>query len=450
MSRASARAGPIGNDLLVAHSLTLEIDGAARIRPEQEEEGDMLARILRGRRSDQGGQAIVLVVVAIVTLLALSAFAVDVGYAYFTHRSLQASADAAALAGAQALPDPSASEALARQYGTTGAGKNHLAGLADVVEQITTKCLTTVPGCSPVNAVVAEETATVPTLFSRVLGIGSFTIKAKATACSPCGVKPLDVMLVVDRTGSMCRAHDGTPDSSCADMSHIKEGLRTFLGFMDPNRQKVGLAVFPPATSVSARCVASVTANYDSKNSPYVVVPLSIDYSTKGVLNSSSQLVSTIDCLKAGGDTAYATAIEKAQAELDAHGRPDVQDVVIFFSDGAANTGPSYYSSSSPYRKQPCHQGVSSAGGVKAKGTIVYSIGYDLDAENGGANQCSIGYGGPPELPAISAYQALSSIASSGSTFYNQPDAGQLNSIYLDIAVNALRGAAGLVDNSTN
>ncbi len=57
------------------------------------------------RRSGEDGQTIVLTVIALVALLALAAFAIDVGYAYYAHRSLQASADAAALAGAQKLPD---------------------------------------------------------------------------------------------------------------------------------------------------------------------------------------------------------------------------------------------------------------------------------------------------------------------------------------------------------
>jgi uncharacterized membrane protein len=54
------------------------------------------------------GQVIVFTVVALIAFAAMAAFVVDVGYAYFTQRSLQASADAAALAGAQQLPDASA------------------------------------------------------------------------------------------------------------------------------------------------------------------------------------------------------------------------------------------------------------------------------------------------------------------------------------------------------
>jgi hypothetical protein len=182
-----------------------------------------------------------------------------------------------------------------------------------------------------------------------------------------------------------------------------------------------------------------------------VIVPLSNDYATRsGELNPSSQLISTIDCLKAAGSTAYANAIEKAQAELSAHGRPDVEHVIVFFSDGAANIGPTYYPANSPYRKQPCHQGVSSAGVVKTSGTTIYSIGYDLNAQDGGANTCRYnGFTGPLETPSISAYSALQQIASSASQFYQEPSASDLSHVYLEIAADFSRGASGLIDNDT-
>ena len=42
--------------------------------------------------------------VALVALLGIGAFAIDVGYAYYAKRQLQSATDAAALAGAQDLP----------------------------------------------------------------------------------------------------------------------------------------------------------------------------------------------------------------------------------------------------------------------------------------------------------------------------------------------------------
>jgi hypothetical protein len=286
-----------------------------------------------------------------------------------------------------------------------------------------------------VNTVVVRQTTVVPTIFAKVLGINQFTIKATATACSPCSSKPLDIMLVLDRTGSMCQTSSGANDPSCTDLNNARNGLLEFVQYMDPAIHKIGLAVFPPATSGGARCNTPASGNYNSTSAVYTVAPLATDYKIGQSLNNSSRLVSTIRCQQGGGSTAYADALEKAQAELtSSRGRPGVQNVIVFFSDGAANTGPTFYSSSSPYRRQPCHQGVNSATTIKNAGTLIYSIGYDLDALNGGANICENGVTGSNESPAITAYDAIRLIATNSDTFFNRPNPGDLTRVYTQIA----------------
>jgi Flp pilus assembly protein TadG len=397
--------------------------------------------------SGERGQAIVVVVLFLAVLLGMAAMVLDVGYAYYTHRSLQASADAAALAGAMELPDSARAQTVAREYGSSTGGKNKRDNIANVTTSVSTKCIQSVPGCDPVNAITVEERAVVDTMFAKVLGVNHFTVRAKSTACSPCGTRPLDVMLVLDRTGSMCQTHSGANDPACTDLNNARDGMKTFLGYMDAETQWVGLGVLPPATTIGNRCATPDTPNYNSTSAKYTIVPLSSDYSVNGALKTSSNLVSTINCQKGGGRTAYANALEEAQKELNLHGRSNVQDVIVFLSDGAANIGPTYYSSSSPYRKQPCHQGVWSAAPIKSKGTLIYSIGYDLDALNGGANKCET-WDSKPESPTITAYQALEQIASGPSHFYNKPSAGQLRTIFTAIAADMSRGSAALIDES--
>ena len=391
-----------------------------------------------------------MVVLFLFVLLGMAAMVIDVGYAFYAQRSLQAQVDAAALAGAQELPDPSRAEAVAYEYSGRAGGRNERSNVRNVTVEVRTRCLTRIPGCDPVNAVVVTEEATVNTLFAGVLGIDTFNVKAKSTACSPCGVKPLDVMLVLDRTGSMCQDHWGRADPACTDLENAKEGMRTFLSFFEENSQWVGLAALPPATSRSRRCNTPDTPNYNSRLSPYVLVPLSSDYGTPdGGLNTNSDLVKTINCQRGGGRTAYADALEHAQAELDRNGRPDVQDIIVFLSDGAANIGPTYYSTTSPYRRQPCHQGVWSAANIKARGTWIYSIGYDLDALDGGANECQ-SYTGSRESPSITAYSALQQIASGPDKFYDKPTPGQLRTIFTQVAADIRKGASALIDESVN
>jgi hypothetical protein len=399
------------------------------------------------------GQVIPLLAVSLVVLLAFLGLVIDIGKAYYVQRSLQSAADAAALAGAADLPLTSTALATAKAYGSGAKMRNDQSKTgATVIETITATCLVSIKGCAPNNAVIVTEEAKVQTAFLQVLGFGQATIDVKATACSPCGARPLDIMLVLDRTGSMCVDHWGNDQHpTCPDLKNAKTGMETFISLLDPTIDRVGLAVLPPAAKLASPCVDPTRTNnynYNLTTAQYVLVPLSSDYSTGTALNTKSALITTLRCVNSVGSTSYASAIDKAQAELAANGRKDVTKVIVFFSDGAANTGPSTYLASDPYRRQPCHQGVTSAGLAKSAKTIVYSIGYDLDALNGGANVCTADTGAG-ETPTISAYQALQQMASGVDNFYNQPSAGQLSTLFTQVAADIGRGAARLVPNDT-
>src|SRR3954452_4453805 len=165
------------------------------------------------RLVETGGQTIVLVVVAMVVFIGMLGMSIDVGYAFYVSRTMQSAADAAALAGAGQLPDTAAAVATARQYGGGAGGKNAPPkSQSPFAETISTKCVQSLPGCAPSNAVTVDETATVNTFFARVLGVPSYTIHAHATACGVCAGRPADVMLVFDRTGSLCTNYDRPRD----------------------------------------------------------------------------------------------------------------------------------------------------------------------------------------------------------------------------------------------
>lgn len=370
-----------------------------------------------------------------VPLLGFVGLVVDVGHAYYTQRALQASADAAALAGAAQLPDPTAAAATAKLYGAAPGGKNARANVSNVTEVITTRCATSLAGCYPSNVITVKETGKVSTPFLGIFGVKNVSITAQGSACGPCGGRPVDLVLVYDRTLSMCMDFYGNQDPSCSKLNNARAGMETLLSTLDPAQDKVGLVVLPPATTTSSRCTAPPLSVYDSQTAAWLLVPLTNQYQLANrKLDHNSLLVSTIDCLPAAGDTAYANAIDTAQAELVKDGRSNAEHVIVFFTDGAANTGPSYYPKLSPYRQQPCHQGITSAGLAKAAGTIVYSIGYTLNGMGGTANQCRAQtYSGPAESPTITAYDAVSQIASNASTFYNQPSAGSLQTIFAQV-----------------
>lgn len=394
------------------------------------------------RKHGQSGQVLPMMIAFLAIVLLMAGSVIDIGQAYRVRIALQASTDAAALAGASKLPDSAAAQSTAQSYSGTAAGKNAILKVGPISATTATSCTNSFPGCRPDNTVVVRQTAKVGTSFLGIIGIHDITITTKSSACSPCGARPLDVVVLLDRTGSMCTFSDGDPDPGCTDLNNAKDGIRTFLGLMDPSANRVALGLFPPASSIGTRCSTPSSSTYNSLSSQYVVVPFSTDYRTGSGLNPSSNLVQSVNCIRAGGSTSYATGIEEAQEYLAANARPNAQRVIVMMSDGAANTGPTYYSSTSPYRRQPCRQGVTSAAAVKAQDTIIYTIGYDLDAQ--GANVCQ-SYTGALESPSITAQSALQQIASPGN-FYNHPSASDLSAVFSAVAYDINAGTARLID----
>ena len=182
-----------------------------------------------------------------------------------------------------------------------------------------------------------------------------------------------------------------------------------------------------------------------------MIVPLSTDYKAPGptgAINSVSNLVSTINCIKRGGGTAYATALDKARTDLETNGRVSAWKVIILLTDGAANTAPTYYASNSPYRTQPCHAAITSATTAKNEKFLVYSIGYDLNSTINGTNLCQNSINGNDESPSITTFDALSQIASPGG-FYNHPAASDLSGVFVRISADIAQGTSRLFDDGT-
>ena len=383
---------------------------------------------------EQRGQVIALMVVALIPLLGMVGLAVDIGYAYYSQRTLQSSADAASLAGASQLPNLPGAIGIAAQYGATSAGKNAVqsGGITGVTENVSERCATSLPGCAPDNAVVVDESGNAATFFLKLFGVNSIPIRVQSTACGPCADRPADIVIVFDRTGSMCQYWNGGNDPACTKLNAAKSGIETMLTAFDPSLDQVGLVVLPPVDAGKSNCATPSSTSYDSTSSKYLVVPLTFAYKANGVLDHSSQLVSTVDCMPSSGSTSYATALEQAQAELVKDGRPNALHYIVFETDGAANTGPTYYPSNSPYRMTPCHQGVSSAAAINAAGTTIFGVGYTLMGQGATSNTCKA-YTGATEA-GITAYQAVQNISSNAGTFFDNEQVTGLDSVFASIA----------------
>jgi Putative Flp pilus-assembly TadE/G-like/von Willebrand factor type A domain len=405
-------------------------------------------------RSSTSGQTLPLVVVFLLTLLLFCGAVIDIGNAYRVKQALQASADAAVAAGAGNLPNTAAANTAAHTLSAENTGKNRIVGVPNVTANVTLDCSTSPNFCNPANTVHITESANIPTYFLRLIGINSISESVHAQACSPCGGLPLDVMIVLDRTGSMAGSK----------LTNAKAGILAFLSGMDPSIDNVGLAVLPPAPTAAQGCtdVSSyfntytpqgqydgAGGTYSLQNAAYVLVPLSNTYATSlGNLNNTSPLISTVNCVQDGGGTAYAEAIDAAYQELQAHGRQGTQKVIVFLSDGAANDAPNFLANTSPYRTNPCGQGVTSAGVAKAAKVLVYTIAYTTSTSDKcyAAVGAKIGtttvtkYDGTLESPAISTVGALQAMATNAGNYYSNPNPTSLTGIFTAISADIMAG----------
>jgi Flp pilus assembly protein TadG len=122
-------------------------------------------------KRNQRGQAFVVTVLMIASLLGLTALVLDVGSWFRAHRQLQATADAAALAGAQALPDdPGTASGLANDY----AAKN-TTGLQGVTVTLSQKYVAN-------DTIKVHVKKPAEGFFSKVFGVDSVDEGASATA----------------------------------------------------------------------------------------------------------------------------------------------------------------------------------------------------------------------------------------------------------------------------
>jgi len=146
------------------------------------------------------GQVTVMAAVLMVFLVAMVAFVLDVGSWFRQQRISQSTVDAAALAGAQSLPsNPAGATTLA----TTFASKN--GGVLGATITIGSKWNTN-------DMITVKQTKSATGFFSKVLGINTVSVHAKATAVAAIpnetlGLAPITVNILhpqLSGTGCPC------------------------------------------------------------------------------------------------------------------------------------------------------------------------------------------------------------------------------------------------------
>jgi Flp pilus assembly protein TadG len=424
--------------------------------------------VVRRVRDGQRGQSLVMLPILLVFLLAAAALVVDMGGLYYSYQDLQDATQAAALAGAQALPNSTATT-IATNYSAVTGGLNarpNLLNVTMVSGYPLLECLTStgVPCSAPANAnaIVVKEQATVRTYFAKVFGVSSLTITSTATASAPGpgGANgPFNVMIVVDTTYSMTNMDT---DSNCSTtrINCALAGVQTLLGTLWPCASKltscgtvtngnvpnpideVGLMVFPGLTSASqvqddTNCsgTAPAIALYD-QTSPgppvYQIVSSSSDFRTSDTataLSATSNIVKAVGgasgcnplTVVGGVGTYYADVITAAQTALITTynqrlaGGVSSQNVLILLSDGnagAAATVNGQQNLPPGEVNNQCHEAITAAQAAAnaTPPTWVYAVAYGAEASG-----CSTDTGSN----AITPCQTMEDIASSPSRFFS-------------------------------
>jgi hypothetical protein len=385
--------------------------------------------IMNDRLKDEHGAIAVLAALTIVILFAAVAFVIDISRLYHERQVLQNAVDFGSLAGAQDLPVQGSSQAnvasaIARTVAIANAPQVATAGLTIVYqcivgdrnadgipdpEDIPFVCGPTgtwssgwvakgsrmIHDCDPFagdkcNTIRLTTSNTIPYYFAPVIGIntGNTGVVAAASCKGACGAasSPVDVVMVLDRTGSMTQG----------DIDNVKNAALAVLDFYDPTQQWVGMVSLPYGQPAN-KCIAygdrrttppTYQAYPNSTASTWQAAGLSSDFKSlaTGLLNPSSVLVQQINCLARAQDFVYATSqggapsgnhtnlgdpLDAARAMLAAQGRPTVPDVIIFMTDGQANQ---------PSSMQPCGYFNTKATTAKNAGQTIFTIAYGLDS----------------------------------------------------------------------
>lgn len=328
---------------------------------------------------NETGQVLPWVAVMMLSLLGLAGLAIDSARVYVIHRQLQSATDAAALAGAQQMPDGDYS-GVAKSFSSGAGNANNSGSYIPKTAVVTPLCVKFLKdqglpctGSAAANALQIQQTANVPMFFMSMLGFKSLEITATSTSAMR-GSKPLpyNVAVILDTTPSMDYS-DASCGSGATQLSCAIKGVQQLLLNLAPTVDNVSLFTFPNVTTTS------VGNNYDCTSTNPTAGPYTFPSTTAGSLtnmtyktgsttvtetyqitgflndyrtdNQATSLTTSSILTKAVGgktgctgiqtsqeNTYYAGAIYAAQSALTAEAqlKAGTENVIILLSDGNA------------------------------------------------------------------------------------------------------------------
>jgi len=164
--------------------------------------------------------------------------------------------------------------------------------------------------------------------------------------------RELDVMLIIDRSGSMNEKEYGDPNPK---IYYAKEAAKTFVDQLNASKDRVGLASFSDTASLDI----ALTSNF-------------------------GQVKSKIDSLTVSGYTNIGGGVNKANAEFSSNGREGTLWAIILLSDGMANRPCPHVPTCDPYKGCDYARDYARNESHTASemGTVIYTIGLGSDTKS--------------------------------------------------------------------
>ncbi len=218
--------------------------------------GPIAAKLQAGIRSfagDRKGTVAMMFAGAFIPVIAVVGIAVDYSRASNVRVQLQAATDAAAMAGAVSKSETTAARTAAAEYSFDANTTN--------IKHGATVTRTATPGSGEVTV---TSTATVPTVFMKLVGTSEMTMTTESTVHYAGGTKKLEIALVLDTTGSM----NGTTSGSTTKLDELKAAVPMILDVVMPaGSSTTKVAMVPFATYVNVG--STNTAQLTGRVSPY-------------------------------------------------------------------------------------------------------------------------------------------------------------------------------------
>lgn len=293
------------------------------------------------------------------------------------------------------------------------------------------------------NGVPDDPTLSAPAREKTVTanGDGTYKVALNVTGAKSAGTggivtnQPLDIVLVLDVSGSMANSIDGYHG-----MPKIKALKAAVNGFINATAVENATITDRSQRNRIALVKFAGTKKYSVGNDFYYEDGYSYNYTqiVSNLTDEVSGLTDTVNGLRASGATSADYAFDRAEAALT-QPRANAKKVVIFFTDGEPNHG-------NGFDPDVAATAVNEAKSLKDAGTTIYSIGVVSGADPGDTSRDLNKYmhGISSNYPNATATSwtwlgtkywsaDLGDRAENSSYYKAATDAGQLNNIFESI-----------------